>query len=500
MARARLPLLGGPYQARSLIAGAQRCVNLYPEINPQEGQPPVPVTHYLTPGLELLGTPPALLASRCIYLASNGEVFAVVGGGVYFIDANYTFTLLGNIPFTEPTTCYMADNGEHGGDALVLVDGSTTGYVIQLSTHSFGTIGSGFLGATKVEYIDTFFIFNEPGTPNFYISLSNATYADFIAGTAFDPLDIAAKTGGSDPLATILALRGELWLIGTLTSEVFANTGAAEFPFERIPGSLMEHGCVAPYSIAKADVSGYFLMQDRQGRGIVVQTVGYGLQRISTHAIEQAIQGYGRIDDAIGYTRQEEGHGFYVLHFPTADKTWVVELSTRQWHEWESMDGNGVPHRHRVAYYTAGYSKNLGLDYQSGKLYNLDRETYTDNGTPIRRLRSFPHLVTDGGFNEYKFFQADVEVGQIEGVMVPENPEDADESTLIFLRWSDDRGVTYGTPIAQTLGATGQYLVRPKWSNLGSAYDRVFELSWSCPAKTALQGAFISAQPAPQSA
>ena len=50
----RVPLVSGAYQARSLIAGAQRCVNLYPEHNPDDSQAPVPVTHYLTPGLTLL--------------------------------------------------------------------------------------------------------------------------------------------------------------------------------------------------------------------------------------------------------------------------------------------------------------------------------------------------------------------------------------------------------------------------------------------------------------
>lgn len=48
----RFPLVGGAYQAKSIIANAQRCVNLYPEANLPSSQAPVPVTHYPTPGLK----------------------------------------------------------------------------------------------------------------------------------------------------------------------------------------------------------------------------------------------------------------------------------------------------------------------------------------------------------------------------------------------------------------------------------------------------------------
>ncbi len=47
---ARLPLLGGAYTARSVIANAQKCINLYPEKNQSDS--PVPLTHYQRPGFD----------------------------------------------------------------------------------------------------------------------------------------------------------------------------------------------------------------------------------------------------------------------------------------------------------------------------------------------------------------------------------------------------------------------------------------------------------------
>lgn len=53
----RIELLGGTYQARSVIASAQRCLNLYIQQTPQEQGEPSPTIHLPTPGLVGLSTP-----------------------------------------------------------------------------------------------------------------------------------------------------------------------------------------------------------------------------------------------------------------------------------------------------------------------------------------------------------------------------------------------------------------------------------------------------------
>jgi len=45
------------------------------------------------------------------------------------------------------------------------------------------------------------------------------------------------------------------------------------------------------------------------------------------------------------------------------------------------------------------------------------------------------------------------------------------------------------------MGTTGEYLTSISWWRLGMARDRVFQLSWSDPIKTALSGAFVDALP-----
>src|SRR5206468_865949 len=90
------------------------------------------------------------------------------------------------------------------------------------------------------------------------------------------------------------------------------------------------------------------------------------------------------------------GHAFYVITFPTADKSWGFELATKQWHELVWTDQNGNPHRHRANCCTYAYGQNIVGDWQTGELHALDPTQFTDNGRPIVRIRTFPHLINDG--------------------------------------------------------------------------------------------------------
>ena len=113
----RIPLTSGAYSSRSIISDAQRCVNLYPELNPTDS--PAPTTHYPTPGLTLVSTPPVAGESRGIYVASNGKRFEVVGSNVYFVDNTQAYTLLGTVSsIASPVS--MVDNGFD----VFLVDGT----------------------------------------------------------------------------------------------------------------------------------------------------------------------------------------------------------------------------------------------------------------------------------------------------------------------------------------------------------------------------------------
>ncbi len=466
----RVPLTLGAYAAKSLIASAQRSVNLFAEQNPKDA--PAPFTYYPTPGLTLVSTPPVAGESRGIYTASNGKRFEVVGPNVYYVDASNAYTLLGTISSVAGPVS-MADNTFH----VFIVDGSPSGFTIDLSTNQLAPcVDPAFYGADKVDYVDGYFVFNKPSTQQFYIS----RYADI----TFDPLDIASKSTYSDNLVTHAVMHREIWLFGELTTEVWFNTGASDFTFGRMPGIFIEHGCAAKHSVAKIDLALFWLGKDLQGQGVVFAGQNYQAQRVSTHALEQEFRGYPTISDAIGFSYMQGGHAFYVLTFPTAGKTWCFDVTTEQWGERAFRKPEGTLTRHRMNCHSFNNGRNLVGDWETGAVYELDPDAYTDNGQPIERIRSFPHILgSDGNRVLFRQFIADMQPGA--GM-----PAD-DEDPLVFLRWSDDRGASWGNRVAASMGRRGQFLTSIQFQRLGYARDRVFELSWSAPVATALNGAWI---------
>jgi hypothetical protein len=470
----RIPLTTGAYEARSLVAEAQRCVNLYMEKNPPDAQ--FPFTCYPTPGLDLLATAEPTEGSgwRQLWFASNNKFYGVCGNTVFAISESWALTPLGNIASTSGYVS-MTDNGNY----VVIVDGSNRGWTIKLADDSFALISdSAFLGGNTVGFVDGYLVFNSPGTNEWYVSLVNEV--------SFDALDFASKSGYSDLLAGVGVAKRYVYLFGQQTTEVWFDAGDTPFPFNRLPGVFMQFGCASPGSIAQMDGNLYWLAQSPQGKAMVVRSQQFNAEQISTFALDNEMQGYSDLDQAIGFTYQLDGHFFYVLIFPESDKTWQYDLSTQQWNELIWIDGNGQEHRHRANCYANAYGMSVVGDWQNGKLYHWNQNTYTDEGNPIPRIRSFMHGVDEASNRiHYMSLIANMEVGNGIGTNV---------DVPVFLRWSDTRGVSFGNAVQRSMGREGQYLTSIQWTRLGMARDRVFEISWSSPVKTALLGAWVEAQ------
>lgn len=473
----RIELISSPYDGKSIIASGQECVNLYAEINDKDPQAPSKTTYYLTPGTVEYADPNFARTVRGVYRTSIGTAYAVIGPNVYFVLSNQTMVLVGNIADLTSQVIF-SDNGL----AIALVDG-VNGYVIDINTNAFAQIiDPNFYGADWVALLDTFFIFNRPKTNQFYITASNASYAMLSTTGAFDPLDIAAKAGFNDPIVGIVTVHRELWLIGLLTTEVWIGTGAADFYFQEVQGAYINHGCAAQYSIATIDNLAMFIQQDLQGNGLVVQGQGYDLTEISTPRIVKEFKSYTTLADAIGFCFQIQDHAFYCLVFPTAQKGWMYDLLTKQWNEWNWCDDNGNLLRPRANCCMFAYNANLVGDWENGKLLQLSADAFKDEDQPIIRVRTFPHMTDNNDKITYNSFDCDIQVGTV--IDQEDNPE-------ISLSWSDNKGKSYGNPVKQSLGKTGEFQTVPSWNRLGMARDRVFKLSWSTNNEVSLNGGFV---------
>lgn len=457
----QIPFARQAYRLRSLPVSAQRCLNLYPELAGQDGKEEVVL--YGTPGLASFATAGSGLV-RGVHVM-DGVLYVVSGTTLYSVSSAGTATSLGTV--AGAWRCAMADNGTQ----LVITDGSiafldqyfifgpsTTGYVYSVAG-----------GLTAIADAD----FATAGDGSFFLS----ALAD---GATYDALDFASAESAPDDIVRVFVDHRELWLFGESSIEVWYNSGAADFPFERISGALMERGCAAKWSVAKADNSVFWLGDDL----IVYRAAGYQPQRISTHAIEYAIKGYSDVSDAFAYSYADEGHTFYALTFPTGKATWVFDASTGLWHERSYyISATGTHTRHRANCYAKAYGKHIVGDYEDGSLYELDLDTYADAGDTIQRIADSPPIHSENLAVFMGKLQVDVESGAGLTSGQGEDPQ-------AMLQWSDDGGRTWGNEHWRSMGRIGEYLRRVIWRRLGRFRTRIFRLTITDPIKIAIIGAF----------
>ena len=473
----KTPILGSAYVARSVNAADNRMINLFPEIIPEGGKEPAFLNR--APGLKLkvsVGNGPI----RGMWVL-GGNLYVVSRDKLYKVDSSYAVTTIGTVAGTSGPVS-MADNGIQ---LFVACNGPS--YIYNSQTNVFAQItDSDFPGAVTVSYLDGYFVFNEPNSQKIWVTA-------LLDGTSVDPLDFASAEGSPDGVVGIIADHREIWVFGTNSVEVWYDSGNADFPLSRVQGAFNELGCAAPYSIAKMDNGLFWLGKDARGQGIVYRANGYTGQRISTHAVEWQIQQYTNMSDAIGYTYQQDGHSFYVLIFPQADRTWVYDVATQAWHERAGF-ANGDFTRHRSNCQVFFNNEVLVGDFENSNIYAFDLDDFSDNGGTQKWLRSWRALPT--GQNNLKrtaqhSLQLDLETGVGLNLGQGSDPQ-------VMLRWSDDGGHTWSSEHWVSIGKIGEFYRRAIWRRLGMTMkirDRVYEVSGTDPVKIAIVGAELLVSP-----
>jgi len=452
-----LGFIGPAYVGRSRAIDSQRCINWYLESNRQDSRTILSLAP--TGGLSLLETP-AGSPSRGTF-SYDGEIFTVHGDTLYHITTGGTVTTVATTLDTNTGNVSFAENGAQ----LMIVDG-TSGYIYTKADGLMAKITDADFPASpeQVVFIDGYFIVNSSGTGKFYASALND-------GTSWAALVFATAEGFPDNLVSMIVLHRRLWLFGDRSMEIWYNSGAQDFPFARVHGSVIEEGIVAQWSVAKDRDNVFWLSSSPRGDDMVMMSSGAAAQRISTNSIELQMDSYSDTSDAIGNVFHEEGHVFYVLTFPTGGETWVYDvteskrLGQKIWHQRKSSGGRWLA-QHMAFVGGLHYVS----DYNSGNIYQIGHDILSENGTDIIRTRAGRHITKDRNRIYINSFEVVFEMGI--GNATVADPQ-------IMLRISKDGGFTWGNEKWASAGKVGEYLTRAKFNRLGLARDWVFEISVS---------------------
>lgn len=446
-----LPFVGSSYQLANRKGSVQRAVNLY--LVGLEAASKSPVILQSVPGLAVFAALGAEI--RGIYESAD-RCFVVAGSTLYELNSAGTSTNRGTLNTSAGPVDFA-----WGTTQLVCVDGPN-GYVMTLASNAFARITDpDFLGSDRVAYLDGFFIFADPDTQVFYISAIDDA-------SNLDALDFASAESAPDQLVSHLVDHRELWLFGSVTTEVWFNGAGADFPFQRNQGASLDVGCLATHSAQKIDNSVLWLARDRNGAGIVVRANGYQPQRVSTFAVEEALQASTDLTAARAYVYQQDGQTFYCINAPGVPATWCYEVSTGSWHErCDLVAGDFV--QHRAVCHGFAFNKHLVGDV-TGNVYRMDKTLNTFAGDPLKRTRISPNYATPTRDRQFfSEFALDCTTGL---AAQGQNP-------TVTLSWSDNGGFRFGTPVQRSTGLVGEFISRVLWTRLGQARDRVWRLDFS---------------------
>ena len=122
-------------------------------------------------------------------------------------------------------------------------------------------------------------------------------------------------------------------------------------------------------------------------------------------------------------------------------------------------------------------------DYNSGTVFQLSMDAYTDAGIAISRIRRTQIINKERVNVIHNKIEIDFEhgVAQTEG----SNPQ-------ATLKWSDDEGHTWSEGRLVSIGGYEEYGARTIWRNLGKSRNRIYELAITNPVKVIITGAYAT--------
>ncbi|MEN9671014.1 MAG: Rhodoferax phage [Pseudomonadota bacterium] len=467
------------------------------------------------------------VSARSLNSTATGAKFtATISGTTMTVSAITSGTIylgqtIQGVGVTAGTVVTAFGSGTGGIGTYTLSVASTVGSGVTMYAINFSVLPStdgAFSGANTVDVMDNYIVYNNPttqqwGATNLLSPISPQT-------------SYSLKDGAPDDLVALIVDHREVYLLGAISSEVWTDVGAVPFPFQRIPGTSTQHGIAAPFSLYRLGNSFAYVSRNNRGQAQIMQMNGYLPKRISTHAVENTLTNQ-YVDDAIAWTYQLEGHEVYVVTFPTLNLTWAYDSTTEMWHKWLYTANDNSYQRHRGNCCANFQGMVLVGDYENGRIYELDKNNYTDNGQNVRRLRRAPHFVTDFQRQYFDELQIQFQPGVgTTGLSQPTGDIYLNSPYIIYpdatfligpfqtfvigqqaalnntvtttnpqamLRWSNDGGSTWSKEYWVSIGKMGKYRNRAIWRRLGQARDRVFEVSITDPVNVVIIAANLKA-------
>lgn len=299
---------------------------------------------------------------------SNTNVYAItsdtgtvttLGLGLMQLDSRVSFVEIFDITNNE-LRLFMANGGD-----VIWTNGVTTGTV------------SGALTPKQCKAITSI--------DTYLLALSSDVPYGFVWSVVGDPTNFGTGAGShssqlfSEQASSIGVNNDKLYVFSSSYIEVYYSTGDA-VPFAPVPGGVLNYGISGPYATAYlADII-FVLNPERD----VVAINNFSMNILSGN-YAKFIQELSVVSDVeFDLVKGYGGRKWLLMTFKDANITIVYDIVSKAFYEWGTWNGvSDDKFDGRCYSFNPVWDKHLIGSRSSSLIYEIDVNTYTDNGNPI---------------------------------------------------------------------------------------------------------------------
>ncbi len=450
-----IPIDIGFYESSTSPLAAQNCINHYPQ-NPQTKGAISTGALFSTPGIvafkDLVTGP-----GRGFSIFKN-ELYVIVGTSFYKISSTGIATNLGTIAGTDRVI-----TAQNGFTICIQIPGGN-GYFYDLTNGLQQITNAAYVdfqaqagGVTSVTYKSGRFVFTTA------LEFFNASTFTVNLGQDFDALDFELASDSPDDNVLCFTVKNELYIMGTETIQLYQATGGTAPIFQTINGATISKGIAARHSVIEFDNSFVFIGGGPNESIAVWRGLSGSASKISTAAIDHAIQQYTQeeISNVFSWTYTEDGNFFVGFGFPDTTFVYDATTSTLQGrHVWHERQSNGSAWI--ASHVIDVYGKNYVLDISTGMIGQLDRNFTKEYAGDITRQFTGSYIYNMGQSFRIPVMELNTEsgVGNQKGTGSGENP-------MVEALISVDGGRTFISLGSRPLGTFENFTQRQVWQRLG---------------------------------
>lgn len=459
-------IVGGTHENRTHSVSVQNTTNMYLQVN-QYSDKPVSLQSF--PGQKL--TSEVQETNERGSHVMNSTAYRVVDNSLYRVDSSGSHAQKGFI--TGSDRCIFANDG----DNLVIVSDKV--YVYTASTNTFQeNTNVNLVGVISVGIINNQFIYTTPDL-------------SFMSAPG-DPFDVSGLDGigaesNPDKLVRDYPFNQTIYRFGTETLEPWYNSGVGSPPIDRIDGQQKNIGLAAIHSVANTDDYVYWLGDDKS----IYRIRGNSHEKVSDDALSNFMETAVKIDDAIGFTLTLQGQDFYIITFPSANRTFAINSALGQ-QGWFNLSSTTQNNAYSATSAVNVYNKNYIAS--GGKWLTLELNEYTQDTDVTLRKRTTGELqAKDFSLNSDSMVMSRLTLDIEQGVGLITGQG---EVPRLMVEVSIDSGRSFPHVAWMELGRLGEHTLRTEVDLMARGQSFIFRLNMSDPVPLTIKGAWLKVKEA----